>query len=53
MQAVEDEMIAREGRVIEGYREAIRENGGLRAAAHSLGIDPSNLSRRLRRRPGV
>lgn len=53
MQAVEEEIIARESKVAEGYREAIRKHGGLRAAAHALGIDPSNLRRRLRRSPGV
>jgi len=53
MQAVEAEIIAREGKVIEGYRDAIQTQGSLRAAAHSLGIDPSNLSRRLRRLPEI
>jgi hypothetical protein len=53
MQAAEEEIMDREGKVTEAYREAIREHGSLRMAAHALGIDPSNLSRRLRRRPGI
>jgi hypothetical protein len=53
MQAAEEEVMAREGKVVERHREALREHGRLRAAAHALGIDPSNLSRRLRRRPGI
>ena len=51
MQAIESEFISREGKVIEGYRAAMRRHGSLRAAASALGLDPSNLSRRLRRYP--
>ena len=51
LQAIEDEFNSRVSKVIEGYREAIRQHGGLRAAAYALSLDPSNLRRRLRRHP--
>lgn len=49
LQAREDEALSQEGTVLDGYRATIRQHGSLRAAAGALGLDPANLSKRLRR----
>jgi hypothetical protein len=34
--------------MLTSYREAVEQEGGIRAAARALGIDPSNLAKALK-----
>jgi hypothetical protein len=49
LRAMEEEANIREGAALERFRDAIKRHGSLRAAATALGLDPSNMSKRLRR----
>jgi hypothetical protein len=53
LETMEQDIASREAAGLRGFQEAIERHGSLRAAASALGLDPSNLRRRMRRPPGV